>query len=331
MWIFKFVFPWTLVTMSRLPHIFLFANRSSLSWWGGEWKRRRGEGLGKRNRTQLKSLLFTDCVYSMPGTVWTLDTQLRTNQSRNFNHFPLRWSRMLKRNALRHFTREAPKVKEHTKHSQCLASRVIRCSLDPPGKDKDLPRDWRCHPCKHWLTCSCERRLLQSRDALPMVSIPAECLPSPDSVGMGVVNKAHVQCGQRRAARTASGASAAGMDGSTGHWELLGQVYHQVRPARKHRTLRTAGTSVSSGEASPEQTSRGLRSQGTGSSQEQQWGPVLSSSGHKHASRLLLTCIHDASFPTLNSVLKVSKWNGSEGKAFATQAWPPVPDPWSPT
>lgn len=128
--------------------------------------------------------------------------------------------------------REAPKVKAHTEHSQCLASRVIRCSLDPPGKDKDLPRDWRCHPCEHWLTCSCERRLLQSRDALPMVSIPAECLPSPDSVGMGVVNKAHVQCGQRRAARTASGASAAGMGGSTGHWELLGQVCPQVRPAR---------------------------------------------------------------------------------------------------
>lgn len=93
-------------------------------------------------------------------------------------------------------TREAPKVKEHTKHSQCLAPRVIRCSLDPPGKDKDLPRDWRCHPCEHWLTCSCERRLLQSRDALPMVSIPAECLPSPDSVGMGVVNKAMCSVGR---------------------------------------------------------------------------------------------------------------------------------------
>lgn len=132
-------------------------------------------------------------------------------------------------------TREAPEVKEHTKHSQCLATPVIRCSLDPPGKDKDLPRDWRCHPCEHWLTCSCERRLLQSRDALPMVSIPAECLPSPDSVGMGVVNKAHVQCGQRRAARTASGASAAGMGGSTGHWELLGQVCPQVRPARANQ------------------------------------------------------------------------------------------------
>lgn len=73
----------------------MFANRFSLPWWGwGEEEKERKGDQREKLRIQLKSFILTEHICSVPGTIQSLEEQLRN--SCLSNHFSLKWSRMLK-------------------------------------------------------------------------------------------------------------------------------------------------------------------------------------------------------------------------------------------
>lgn len=72
---------------------------------------------GIESKYFLKSNYFDAGI---PGTVWTLEAQLRAKQSCKSKHFPSRWISLLKRNALSHFNK-SPNGKETHKVFQVLS------------------------------------------------------------------------------------------------------------------------------------------------------------------------------------------------------------------
>lgn len=118
--------------------------------------------------------------------------------------------------------------------------------------------------------CSCERRLVQSGEVLPLLT-PLQYACKAQILEEWVLLLKHL--------------CSVGREKSSMH-SLLEPVlleWVEANSSKPAKDLRTVGTSVCSGERteqnypSPEQTSRGLGNQGRVSFQEQQWGRLLPS------------------------------------------------------